>query len=61
MIEPEPDLQFIFEELTKKVHFQIITIDTQKKYYARHIVQIITDNRNNQLEELRKLTKEKND
>ena len=31
MIEPEPDLQFIFEELTKKVHFQIITIDTQKK------------------------------
>ena len=35
MIELEPDLQFIFEELTKKVHFQIITIDTQKKILCK--------------------------
>ena len=92
MNELDPDLQFIFEELTKnisfldinlkilnnKLHFDVYHKPTNSFSYlhykschpphtkndialslARRIVQIVTDNTNNRLQELRSLTKKK--
>ena len=86
MNEPDPDLQFIFEELTKNIHFLDINLEIINNklhfdiyhkptnsfrylYYkschpphtknditlslARRIVRIVTDNKNNRLQELK--------